>query len=118
LLDNTHLDWLPTINIGHKENCVCSFCHPKTTERHDRAHRRADKQRTRESVILRVFELILQETVDSVVQSAVENEVRGILEEIELINSSLIKIVDSFIAEFVDSCLEQSIKEEMHKEIL
>jgi len=56
--------------------------------------------------------------VDSVVQSAVENEVRGILEEIKSIGSSSIKIVDSFIAKFVDSCLEQLIKEEMHKEIL
>ena len=69
LFNDTNPDWLPTINLGHKENCVCSFCHPKTTERHDRAQRRADKQ------------------------SAVENEVRGILEKNELIDSSSIKIV-------------------------
>jgi len=56
LFNGTNPDWLPTINLGHKE-------------RHDRAQRRADKQ------------------------SAVENEVRGILEKNELIDSSSIKIV-------------------------
>jgi len=68
----------------------------------------------KEDMFLRITELILQETVDSVV----EDEITEILEEMELLDNSSLKIVENFIAEFIDSCLEQIAKEEMHDEVL
>jgi len=114
VFDETNPDWLPTLNLGHKESCSCSFCRPATTERYDRAQRRSNEQRIRESVFLRAAELILQETVDS----TVEDEVTEILEEIELVDHSSLTVVEHFVAEFVDSCLKQIIEEEMHCEVL
>jgi len=116
LFDETNPDWLPTLNLGHREKCSCSFCRPITSasERYDRAQRREEEQRVRQSVFQRVAETILQETVDT----TVESEVKEMLEEIEVINNSSVNIVEQFIVEFVDSCLEQLVKEEMHGEIV
>ena len=30
-------DWLPTVDLGHEDDCTCSFCQPANMERYARA---------------------------------------------------------------------------------
>ena len=87
---------------------------PSSSERYDRARRRVEEQRIKESVFLKVAKLILQEIVDS----AACNEVMELLEEIELVDNSLAVIVEKSTDESMDSYLEPIIKQEMHSETL